>query len=207
MRRRLLTVLRLFFGIILLILVAILLYDYGEERKRQRSTYALSLEEQSLIRTGDIILRAGYGFVSEAIVMTLGDTCGASHCGIIIRNGDELLVIHTLSPEVSESGGMQQCSLNQFVRDSKQGSVAVVRYKNGDGERIAAKATYYLGKQVPFDRSFDLRDSSTFFCSEVPYRILYDEFGFDLLQGAEPVIGNCKFSLFLDTASFSRVIN
>jgi hypothetical protein len=136
----------------------------------------------------------------------LNDTIKLSHCGIVARDSSGLSVIHTISPSISNADGMQQCSMEEFIADGRENSIAAVRFKNGSGQNITDKATYYLSKQVPFDIRFDLTDSSAFFCSELPIQILKDEFGFDVLHGKEPIMKNCKFSIFFNLQHFEPII-
>ena len=193
---------------IFLVSLAFLL-AYGCTNGEQKSLpveYTLSVQELSSLQSGDIIFRMGYGGLSLTIVSILSDTAKLSHCGIVVRDSSGLSVIHTISPSISNADGMQQCTIEEFIADSRENSIAAVRYKGGDGQTIVAKASYYLAKQIPFDMHFDLIDSSHFFCSELPIRILKDEFNFDVLQGKEPIMSNCKFSVFFNPQYFEPII-
>ena len=168
---------------------------------------SLTANELNSLRSGDIIFRMGYGALSLSIAGMLNDTIALSHCGIIAKDSSGIAVIHTISPSISSADGMQQCSIEEFTADSRENSIAVVRFKHGEGQKIANKAAYYLSRRVPFDTSFDLADSSAFFCSELPIRILKDEFGFELLP-EEEVIGNSsyRFSLFFNPQHFQTIV-
>lgn len=176
------------------------------KQEQAASSYTLSEEELDSLQSGDIIFRMGYGGLSLSIVSILNDTISVSHCAVVVRDSLGLSVIHTISPDISDTDGMQRCTIDEFIADSRPSSIAAVRFKHGEGQKIAAKAAYYLGKRLPFDMSFDLADSSRLFCSELPMRILQDEFGFDVLQGKEPIMESCKFSAFFDPLHFETVI-
>ena len=198
-----------FTGFILRGLLAVVLLPVcacNDGRQAQEPVYNLSLEELDSLQSGDIIFRMGYGGLSLSIVGVLSDTIKVSHCAIVVRDGAGLSVIHTISPSISDADGMQQCSIEEFIADSRKNSIAAVRFKHDDGQKIVAKASYYLHKKVPFDMNFDLADSSKFFCSELPMRILKDEFDFDLLQGEEPLMKNCRFSAFFNPEHFETVV-
>ena len=168
--------------------------------------YNLSAEELSTLQSGDLIFRMGYGALSLSIVSMLNDTIKVSHCAIVLKDSLGLSAIHTISSSLSDTDGMQKCSIEEFIADSRKNSIAAVRFKNGNGQKIADKAIYYLNKQVPFDIAFNLADSSAFFCSELPIRILKDEFAFDVLQGKEPVMSNCRFSAFFHPQYFETIV-
>lgn len=193
------------YGMLFLVLL-VACKSYSDKQTRSAVNDSLSIDELGSLQSGDIIFRMGYGALSLSIVSVLNDTIKVSHCGIIARDSIGVAVIHTISPSISDADGMQQCTIEEFMADSRVSSIVVVRFKHGDGQKIVDKATYYLNKQVPFDILFDLVDSSKFFCTELPIRILKDELNFDLLQGKEPIMSNCKFSLFCNPQYFETII-
>jgi hypothetical protein len=189
-------------------LFALLLLGCSNGKQEQPSpAYTLSEEELSHLQSGDIIFRMGYGAMSLSIVSILNDSIKVSHCGIVVRGSAGLKIVHTISQSLSDADGMQECTVEEFIADSRENSIAAVRFKHADKQQIADKAIYYLDKKIPFDSYFDLIDSSAFFCSELPMRILKDEFNFDLLQGGESLMQNCKFSTFFDPQYFQVIIN
>ena len=167
----------------------------------QTVPYRLTLEDKALLREGDIVLRRGEGMLSSFIARHLCDSVPASHCGILVREGGEWQVIHTLSLDVSDTDGVQCCSLNEFMDDCMPGSICVLRCLSDSTGRMAAYARYYLAAHKPFDRKFSLADTTSFFCSELPYRILKDRLHIDLT----PETGHLKFSAFFHPAYF-RVV-
>ncbi|HOF98925.1 MAG: hypothetical protein KBG33_02315 [Paludibacteraceae bacterium] len=154
------------------------------------------------LRSGDIILRKSYGLVSNIIAAKLNDTIDVSHCGIIYIDANHTVyVIHSLSKAVSEKDGMQSCTLKKFMADSRIETVQVVRFKKDSAQIIGKWAHYYLLKQIPFDNNYDLKDSSSFFCTELPIHIINKQFGINLSSGNEFP----KFSIFLNTKYFDKV--
>lgn len=153
------------------------------------------------VEDGDIILRKGKGVISHLIAQRLNDTVDYSHCGIVVRDGDTAFsVIHSLSKKVSAYDGMQKCSLREFVEESRRGSVTVVRYRGDSLHRISPMAWHYLSAGIPFDEEYNIRDTSSFFCSELPIRIIYKCYGDSLCSfdsSAPP-----KFSVFLNRRKF-----
>lgn len=161
----------------------------------------LPAEAMALLREGDIILRQGEGMLSRFIVRQLGDTVDISHCGILVREKDGWQVIHCLSLEVSDTDGVQRCSLDDFMSDCVAGSLYVVRCMADTLGCLVSRARYYLGAHKTFDHGFSLNDTTSFFCSELPYRILKDELHIEM----SPPSVFLKFSSFFDPEHFRLV--
>lgn len=161
----------------------------------------LPAEAVALLREGDIILRQGEGMLSRFIVRQLGDTVDISHCGILVREEDSWQVVHCLSLEVSDTDGVQCCSLEDFMSDCVAGSLYVVRCVADTIGCLASRARYYLGAHKSFDHGFSLNDTTSFFCSELPYRILKDELHIEMCPPSESL----KFSSFFDPEHFRLV--
>lgn len=175
-----------------------------------RSTYRLSAEEVALLEPGDIILRRGHGLMSDMIASVLTEQYDVTHCGIIAEHKGELWVIHSVSSSASEADGMQAHRLQEFVRQSKPGTVIVSRLRTGaDRGRIARHAKAYLRRRVPFDHAFDLDDSTRIYCSELVWRILRDDYGVDVFDEPAPgdKAGRYRFSRLVDPQRFDVVLN
>lgn len=120
------------------------------------------------------------------------------------RRSPDFDIIHSLSPFVSTSDGMQICSLEEFVADANPESIIAVRVMNSMRGRITAAARYYLARRVPFDELYDVTDTTAFFCSELPLHILRSRLGLKLApEASEERIP--RFSIFLDTVYFQRI--
>lgn len=171
--------------------------------------YALDPTEMSLLQEGDIILRRGSGFVSDMIAKLLEEEYDLSHCGIVAQRDGELYVVHAVSNNISEVDGMQVHRLPEFIRQSKQGSVVVCRLRTTDDRSgIARDALKYLQQAVPFDHHFDLSDSSSFYCSELPWHIIRSRFGVDIFGGvAGQEYAHYRFANFMDPELFDLVID
>lgn len=156
------------------------------------------LYDRDILQSGDIIMRRSFGLVSDVIVATLKDSIALSHCGIIYKTNDSIFVIHTLSQKVSDYDGMQICTLDDFLNDSKLSSIRISRFRDDRDKQIARKAKYYLEKRIPFDEKIDINDTTTFFCSELPIHIIKNSFGVNLIENRKTP----KFSVFLDETHF-----
>lgn len=170
--------------------------------RSDKEIYCLTAEEKSLLQSGDIILRKGEGWLSEIVVHRLADTLDISHCGVIIRNDSNLFVVHSLSKDVSDTDGVQCCTLDAFTAESIPSSIIIVRYKNDPQNDMTTQTLHYLRIHKPFDRHFDLNDSSAFFCSELPLHILKYKLHADI----PPSFPYPKFSYFLTPHSFDTIL-
>lgn len=188
-------------------------YNYRSEQEQIVSGYTLSKKELALLKEGDIILRHGYGFVSDMIVETKNDSIGLSHCAILTKDEKgKWMIIHSVSSTLTPIDGVQSQPLQPFINDSKKNTVVVVRYKHvkndSDLARIGSRAKYYLKRQVPFDARFDMEDTTKFYCSELLWRVFYDEYKVDIFkpESKEPY-DPMKLDCFLDTANFEVILD
>ena len=175
--------------------------------------YYFTKNEKALLQEGDIILRRGYGVVSSMISNMNDATYNLSHCAFLLKepNG-QFSVIHSVSSDLSDIDGVQKQPLDRFTNESVAQTIVVIRHKGGDtlvGQQIAISAQKYLTQQIKFDHHFDLADSSTFYCSELIYRVYYDVFHKDFFP--ERTKTNhpnfLTFPAFMDSTKFDLIIN
>lgn len=189
----------------------LLTYDFRAEQEQKFSAYTLSQEEYSQLRDGDIILRHGYGLVSDLIVETLKEKYDISHCAIIVKDGNDFKVIHTVSQTISDFDGVQEQPLKPFINQSHRNSIIVVRFKwpeENAGARISAKAQHYLDARIPFDNSFNIYDDKEFYCSELIWRIIQEEFGVNIFPDmSENTKKYLDFANFYNPEFFDIIIN
>lgn len=210
----------LFYIFIALILLAtgawgfIYTYNKGTEEDQAVNYYHLAPDEIQKIQDGDICLRHGFGLVSDLIVEQLDENYDLSHCAILCKDSTgKIYVIHSVSSSISPYDGVQKQELEPFIRDSWKNSVVIVRYKGkgtkkGTNAGIARRAKEYLKKQIPFDNSFDINDSSSFYCTELLWKCILNEYGDDILMDHyNKRKDHMRFDTFLDTSRFEIIIN
>ncbi|GET46523.1 YiiX/YebB-like N1pC/P60 family cysteine hydrolase [Capnocytophaga felis] len=144
--------------------------------KQNQTITRLTQEDLKKIRQGDIILRRGYGFFSDLIAKKLNDSVfDVTHSGILYLKGNQWWVIHSLSSDASDTDGMQEQSLEEFLKSSMPEKIIVVRPKNinvEEGQHIVNQAKYYLERRIPFDRMGIIDESSQMYCTELIWQIL-----------------------------------
>lgn len=175
--------------------------------------YYFKPNEKALLQEGDIIMRRGYGVVSSMISNMNDATYNLSHCAIVVKEPDgKFAVIHSVSSDLSDIDGVQKQGLDRFTNESLPQTIVVIRHKGGDtliGHQIALAANEYLKQEIKFDHHFDLSDSSTFYCSELIYRVYGDVFQKDCFP--ERYLTNhptfLTFPAFMDSSKFDLIIN
>lgn len=212
MKRKFVKIILFIVLVLVLIILFLFAYEYKSEQEQFYNKYRLSKEEIALLEDGDIVLRQGFGLVSESISKTLNEEYKISHCAIVRKpNPDSICVIHSVSSSLSDVDGVQTCGLTKFVRESQKGTIIVVRFQSAGEKKnkvISDRADYYLQKQVKFDNSFDIRDSTKFFCTELIWKIILDEFNMDILNIDQPdQISANKFGVFWNSPHFQVIFN
>lgn len=182
----------------------------NQNESKEKNVYAIKTEEKELLQNGDIIMRKGGGYVSGVINDMFNTGYQLSHCGVVLRNGDSLMVVHTVSSELSNVDGVQAEPLDKFVSESVRNSIVVVRYKASDSIRneIAKAAKSYEFKHKEFDHKFDLADTSEFYCTELIHYSFMDVYHKDMfperLETDHPNF--LSLNAFLDEKKFDVVL-
>ncbi len=192
----------------------LLTYDLRSEQKQHYENYDLTEEEYAMLKDGDLILRHGYGLVSDGIANTMNEEFHVSHCAILVQSDTAIhgfRVIHSVSQSLSPWDGVQEQHFPRFIKDSQRNSIMVVRFKHvNDSTRhiISDAALSYLDRRVPFDHAFDISDTNKLYCSELPWLIIKNEFGIDIFKDQyNEEKDHMKFSNFWNPEHFEVVFN
>ncbi len=145
--------------------------------------------------------------ISNLIAQTMDDAEGMSHCGIILREGQQLVVVHSISGSVSELDGIRQTPLYDFVAGADRHKVLFLRAKPSlDLAVIRSKSLELLAQQIPFDHQFDHTDSARLYCSELVRDVYLAAGGTDFFTlGKKYGLTYLDFGSFLDPGKFSRL--
>jgi uncharacterized protein YycO len=185
-------------------------YDQKELSKERQNTYTFLASEKEKLRDGDIILRQGFGMVSDYIVNYFDEKYKISHCGIVCKSGDSLYVIHSESSSYFAFEGIQTQNFDHYVAASKPQSVLVVRYNRCDSSelsKISKRGKHYLAQKIPFDYNFDIQDSEQMYCSEIIWHVFLDIFKTDIYQTQQKPANYSQFANFWDSTYFNIIIN
>ncbi len=201
-----------FFLVILVLLFYIFwnFYDKNELSKERTNSYIFSLQEKQKLKNGDIILRRGFGLASDYIVNLFNEKYKISHCGIIQKTSDSLCVIHSESSSYFTFEGVQKQNFDDYVAASHQNSVIIVRFNKCDTSdlyKVSQRGLYYLSTKVPFDYSFDMKDSTQMYCAEIIWHVFKDVFQTDIYKFENKEVNYSQFSNFWDTTYFDVILN
>ena len=128
----------------------------------------LSAKELNSLREGDILLRKGYGWISDRIADLLDEKIRITHCGLILTKGyTEPHILHTMSDD--RTNGIFVEPLSAYLKQSQQGSLVGIRLKAATemNEAVVMESKRLLAKKIPFDLAFNDADSSSFYCAEL----------------------------------------
>ncbi len=170
----------------------------------------LSRQEIRQLQNGDILLRKGFGFVSNAIARYLDEQYPITHCGLVLKLTDSTAqVLHTLSD--SKINGMCLQSLSDYCGQSQKNTLIAVRFRSSQQhiDTILAKAKELLAQKIPFDMGFDDQDASKLYCIEMIRNVIKETVGKDYLnkrttKGGANVL---RMDNLLDTNNFAIVFN
>lgn len=170
---------------------------------------SLTKAEYALLQTGDVLLRRGYGWISDYIVVALEEPCPITHCGLIVPQGNGLGVLHTASSEEHE--GILVEPLSAYIRQSQQHSLVACRPHCSPKQRVQllALAEKYQQQALPFDYSFDDQDAQALYCIELLRDLFLITFQQDYLplhyqRGELSLLG---FQNFFDNRNFTLIFN
>jgi len=174
-----------------------------EPQLKQEHLETLSAEELALLQEGDFVFRLGYGMVSFFLESQTGAS-GVSHIGVLVNGSSDFDVIHSISGSMAELDGVQKISLNDFLFEAKPHSFVATRLKDSNGELIANEARRLLAERIPFDMSFDIKDTSKLFCSEMINFILQKTHNTEVFTQEATQF---PFTGFLDTSKFEILVD
>lgn len=130
---------------------------------------SLTPEEIAQLQHGDVLLRKGYGMVSDFITDFLKEKYTITHCGFVIRPtpDDSIKILHTVANDYSK--GMLIEPLEDYIANSQIPSLAAVRpkFSAAQKQRALDQAFDLLHRNVEFDMEFDDTDSSQLYCVEM----------------------------------------
>ncbi len=169
----------------------------------QEPLETLGAEELALLREGDFVFRLGYGMVSFFLESQTGAS-GVSHVGILVKDSLDFDVIHSISGSMAELDGVQKISLDDFLFEAKPHSLVITRLKNSNGELIAYEARRLFAERVPFDMSFDIKDTTKLFCSEMINFILQKTHNTEVFTQEATEF---PFTGFFDTSKFEILVD
>lgn len=133
-----------------------------------RHTEHLNIPIDSL-RSADLAFRLGRTLQSSAIAAGSDKDARYSHIGIIVRQADDVSVIH-IEPQRGGDEGVRCERLEVFFADDKAVSGAIVRLDNLTCEQRQTISQYLLlaaRSPIRFDHDYTLSDTTRMYCTEL----------------------------------------
>ncbi|MCB9232432.1 MAG: hypothetical protein H6581_12255 [Bacteroidia bacterium] len=128
-----------------------------------------------MFKTGDLVLRRGKGFVSDAMLNFCKKDPRYSHTGIIKRDENgKLWVFHSIGGESRESNAMLKEPVEIFCHPDAAFNFGLYRWDLSESELYSFDSlivTYY-NAGLEFDLDFDMSTDETMYCSEMIYKAL-----------------------------------
>lgn len=183
-----------------------------DPENRKMVFYPISPKEKGLLCEGDIILRKGYGFFSDALLSLQPDNhkYPVTHCAMLVKGNNQWQVIHSLSSSVSNIDGVQQQPLQRFLNESAPNSVVVVRLKSDSLtiRKSIERCRYYASVEKPFNHNFDTSDTTRFFCNQLFKEVYQQVLGEDIFQYQKTNTSDVyDLSTFFDSTRFEFIMN
>ncbi len=124
------------------------------------------------LKTGDIVLRSGRGWISDFFRNTSHSKKEYSHAGIIIAGEHDTLVAHMIGGEISS--GFRKETLASFCSVKKNKAYAIYRYDFLSGHEKQLEEYLDNSKRLNliFDERFDLETDSALYCTELIYKMI-----------------------------------
>lgn len=144
----------------------------GDRHSDDSYIYNSRAVDTTTLQAGDLILRMGYGLLSESFCKIASREQRYSHCGIIDyqpRRGG-WVVWHAYGEEQIGANGIFCQPLIDFLRESHSCQV----YHRPEIDSLGlSRIRQFIYEREPggryaktFDRAFDLRDTTTIYCTE-----------------------------------------
>lgn len=172
---------------------------------------SLSTNELQKLQHGDILLRRGYGFISEFIADFLGETYPVTHCGFVVRypDNDSIFILHSMADDKNDGVFIQP--LRAYLRESQLGSIAAVRLREPITMRqaIVNKAFTLIEKKIPFDMAFNDKDTTKLYCAEMMQFVFHRTIQKDLFPDRATKMGMdvVRMSNFFNKENFEVLFN
>ncbi len=126
------------------------------------------------LKTGDLIVRHGRGFISNAFMSLSFKEKKYSHSGIIHIENGKAFVYHAIGGEENVDNKMRKDPLKDFCDPQYVHSFGVYRYDLNESQlrQYDSLATDYFQKGLQFDTKLDLATDDVMYCSELIYKVL-----------------------------------
>ncbi|MFN8252942.1 MAG: YiiX/YebB-like N1pC/P60 family cysteine hydrolase [Ferruginibacter sp.] len=146
--------------------------DSAKENRRIDLAFAAIDAVKPIIKTGDLVVRAGNDFTSESLRSLNQRDKSWSHCGIASVEHDTVFIYHALGGEFNPDQKIRKDQLPVFAEPYSNRGIGIYRYDLGAADieslMLTVKRLYAIG--VMFDMKFDLQTNDHMYCAEFVYK-------------------------------------
>lgn len=183
---------------------------FGSGKKTAIPSDSLSHSEQTQLRDGDILLRKGYGNISDYIADFLQEEYAVTHCAFVLNSqSNHPKVLHTVSS--NKHNGMLIEPLAAYIKQSQQNSLIAIRLKASESEieQVLKQAQQLVQQKIPFDMKFDDQNDQHLYCIEMMRNVFLAVFQEDWLPNRtnKNTIDVLSMNNFFDTTHFNPIFN
>lgn len=147
---------------------------------------------ENILQEGDLAFRKGDGLASR-IILSIDKSSDYSHIGIVVKHNKKWKVIHAVPGEPDFEGDKDRVKMNDIQAYFGKGralSGAIMRIKNDSIAKVAARKAFDLyQRNILFDHSYNLEDTTKMYCTELIHHIFQDT-GMDLTQGRRSTVNS-----------------
>jgi hypothetical protein len=137
--------------------------------ERTKDAYLKITDAKKFMQEGDLIVRMGDDLTSQNVVQYSSKDKSYSHCGIAIKEGDQLLVYHIIAGEENPGDKLTRVALDTFCSPVRSIRFGIFRFALSAEEisQFTAVIRKYYAQGLMFDRKFDIDSDDQMYCSEM----------------------------------------
>ena len=157
--------------VIITLILCFLSQIQGIGKTNREFKLPVSESENAKIQSGDIILREGKSFISQAFRNFSNVDKHYSHAGVAYILHGKMYVCHVVAAEGNKSDKIRLEPLESFCNPVENSSWAVYR-TDIKKEQIDQALLHYFNTKISFDLNFDLKSDDKMYCTELVYKIM-----------------------------------
>ncbi len=162
-----------FIRIIFLLLVAGVLFGAGPSTVAKKPVDIPGVHYPTMLKTGDIVLRSGKGFISRMFRDASTHDRVYSHAGIVLIREGKPMVVHFIE-EQGKKVGLHIDPVEVFCDPSHNDAFAIFRYDQMTGHETELRnfIIQTFRSNMAFDEQFNLESDDSYYCSEFVYKAI-----------------------------------
>lgn len=174
----------------MMVIVLLVLYvAFGDTKKEKKLSYekkqTLLFPKVDLVDDADMVFRRGYG-VDSTVAMNFSEgEKRYSHAGIVVREDNEIYVIHSEEDEDNHQNGVSKETLHDFLSGVPIWSVYRFELPKETKKQIVKNAKLLSKSQIVFDNDFDLDEDKKMYCSGFVYKTVNRSAGKEIIHAGK----------------------